>query len=179
MDQPSPCRISPISVSRSLCLLKLNHLSALLRICLSIPNLGPGLPYQLCKVLNSTLITCPSPGALSNASAPVDFFINGRAYADEVAVAEELLEPEEARRGGRFRLDYLPDPQFSTAKREKWIKHHPGEPLTLVIHVSASGCRGGVSGAGLGRGPRRAPSLCSRRRSRTAWGSRATSTGSR
>uniref|UniRef100_A0A452USP1 Plexin D1 n=1 Tax=Ursus maritimus TaxID=29073 RepID=A0A452USP1_URSMA len=88
----------------------------------------------LCKVLNSTLITCPSPGALSNASAPVDFFINGRAYADEVAVAEELLEPEEARRGGRFRLDYLPDPQFSTAKREKWIKHHPGEPLTLVIH---------------------------------------------
>ncbi|XP_030891403.1 plexin-D1-like [Leptonychotes weddellii] len=88
----------------------------------------------LCKVLNSTLITCPSPGALSNASAPVDFFINGRAYADEVAVAEELLDPEEARRGGRFRLDYLPDPQFSTAKREKWIKHHPGEPLTLVIH---------------------------------------------
>uniref|UniRef100_A0A8C0P458 Plexin-D1 n=1 Tax=Canis lupus familiaris TaxID=9615 RepID=A0A8C0P458_CANLF len=88
----------------------------------------------LCKVLNSTLITCPSPGALSNASAPVDFFINGRAYADEAAVAEELLDPDEARRGSRFRLDYLPDPQFSTAKREKWIKHHPGEPLTLVIH---------------------------------------------
>ncbi|KAF6100644.1 plexin D1 [Phyllostomus discolor] len=55
----------------------------------------------LCKVLNATLITCPSPGALSNASAPVDFFINGRVYTDE---------------------------------REKWIKHHPGEPLTLVIH---------------------------------------------
>ncbi|KAF5919435.1 hypothetical protein HPG69_014827 [Diceros bicornis minor] len=88
----------------------------------------------LCKVLNSSLITCPSPGALSNASAPVDFFINGRAYADEVAVAEELLDPEEAQRGSPFRLDYLPDPQFSTAKREKWIKHHPGEPLTLVIH---------------------------------------------
>lgn len=85
-----------------------------------------------CKVLNSTLITCPSPGALSNASAPVDFFINGRAYADEAA--EELLDPAEAQRGSRFRLDYLPNPQFSTAKREKWIKHHPGEPLTLVIH---------------------------------------------
>jgi plexin D len=89
---------------------------------------------QFCKVLNSTLITCPSPGALSNASAPVDFFINGRAYADEAA--EELLDPAEAQRGSRFRLDYLPNPQFSTAKREKWIKHHPGEPLTLVIHVS-------------------------------------------
>ncbi|KAM6216563.1 plexin-D1 [Rhynchocyon petersi] len=88
----------------------------------------------LCKVLNSTLITCPSPGALSNASAPVDFLINGQVYADEVAVAEELLDPEEAQQGSRFRLDYLPDPQFSTAKREKWIKHHPGEPLTLVIH---------------------------------------------
>lgn len=66
----------------------------------------------------------------------MDFFINGRAYADEVAVTEELLDPAEAQRGGRFRLDYLPNPQFSTAKREKWIKHHPGEPLTLVIHVS-------------------------------------------
>ncbi|XP_047390678.1 plexin-D1 isoform X1 [Sciurus carolinensis] len=88
----------------------------------------------LCKVLNATLITCPSPGALSNASAPVDFFINGRAYADEMAAAEELLDPEEVPRGSRFRLDYLPNPQFSTAKREKWIKHHPGEPLTLVIH---------------------------------------------
>lgn len=69
----------------------------------------------------------------------MDFFLNGRAYADEAAVAEELLDPEEAQRGSRFRLDYLPDPQFSTAKREKWIKHHPGEPLTLVIHVSAVG----------------------------------------
>eukprot|EP00069_Balaena_mysticetus_P018035 bmy_00400T0 len=93
----------------------------------------------LCKVLNSTLITCPSPGALSNASAPVDFFLNGRAYADEAAVDEELLDPEEAQRGSRFRLDYLPDPQFSTAKREKWIKHHPGEPLTLVIHKEQDG----------------------------------------
>ncbi|XP_069418270.1 plexin-D1 [Ovis canadensis] len=93
----------------------------------------------LCKVLNSTLITCPSPGALSNASAPVDFFLNGRVYADEAAVAEELLEPEEAQRGSQFRLDYLPDPQFSTAKREKWIKHHPGEPLTLVIHKEQDG----------------------------------------
>lgn len=111
------------------------------------------LSHQLCKVLNSTLITCPSPGALSNASAPVDFFINGRAYADEVAVAEELLDPEETQRGSRFRLDYLPDPQFSTAKREKWIKHHPGEPLTLVIHVSASRCQvGGVSGTGSATG---------------------------
>lgn len=143
--------------------------------------------HQLCKVLNSTLITCPSPGALSNASAPVDFFINGRAYADEVAVTEELLDPEEAQRGSRFRLDYLPNPQFSTAKREKWIKHHPGEPLTLVIHVSTEGARvGGGKQASqpqpwaLGALPHTTVlPLCTHRRSRTAWGSRVMSTGSR
>lgn len=88
----------------------------------------------LCKVLNSTLLTCPSPGALSNDSAPVDFFINGLVYVDEKNIAEEQLDPENMQRSSRFRLDYLPDPQFSTAKRERWIKHHPGEPLTLVIH---------------------------------------------
>lgn len=94
---------------------------------------------QLCKVLNSTLLTCPSPGALSNDSAPVDFFINGLIYVDEMGKAEEQLDPENMQRSSRFRLDYLPDPQFSTAKRERWIKHHPGEPLTLVIHVSDRG----------------------------------------
>lgn len=160
--QPSLCCLSPslsllsphafLSLSPPLCFsVSLNlKLSPFLHVCLFIPppQLWPmALSHQLCKVLNSTLITCPSPGALSNASAPVDFFINGRAYTDEVAVAEELLDSEEAQRGSRFRLDYLPDPQFSTAKREKWIKHHPGEPLTLVIHVRASGCRvGAVNG---------------------------------
>lgn len=131
----------PLCLSLSLSVsLNLNLSPFLLPVCPSSTlALALALPYQLCKVLNSTLITCPSPGALSNASAPVDFFINGRAYTDEAAVAEELLDPQEARRGSRFRLDYLPDPQFSTAKREKWIKHHPGEPLTLVIHVSSSG----------------------------------------
>lgn len=87
----------------------------------------------------------------------MDFFINGRAYADEGAMAEELLGPEEAQRGSRFRLDYLPNPQFSTAKREKWIKHHPGEPLTLVIHVSASRCRGRSEQACPNCRPQRAP----------------------
>ncbi|XP_013370962.1 PREDICTED: plexin-D1 [Chinchilla lanigera] len=92
----------------------------------------------LCKVLNATLITCPSPGALYNASAPVAFFINGRVYTDEMA-HEALPDPEEVPRGSRFHLDYLPDPQFSTARRERWIRHHPGEPLTLVIHKEQDG----------------------------------------
>lgn len=102
----------------------------------SVPPIFVPCP-QLCKVLNATLITCPSPGALHNASAPVAFFINGRVYTDEMPY-EALPGPEETLRGGRFHLDYLPDPQFSTARRERWIRHHPGEPLTLVIHVSTS-----------------------------------------
>lgn len=188
---PHLCLSLSLPLSVCFCFLSLS-LSLSLPLCLFKPHSLPispcpsvrpqpwtlALPDQLCKVLNSTLITCPSPGALSNASAPVDFFINGRAYADEVAVAEELLDPEEAQRGSPFRLDYLPDPQFSTAKREKWIKHHPGEPLTLVIHVSASGCWAG--GPAWAQPETSASSaLCSHRRSRTAWGSRGTSTGSR
>uniref|UniRef100_A0A8C0W6B9 Sema domain-containing protein n=1 Tax=Castor canadensis TaxID=51338 RepID=A0A8C0W6B9_CASCN len=126
----SPIR-SPVSGGRTITVAG-ERFHMVQNVSMSVHHIGR--EPTLCKVLNSTLITCPSPGALSNASAPVDFFINGRAYADEVAVTEELLDPAEAQRGGRFRLDYLPNPQFSTAKREKWIKHHPGEPLTLVIH---------------------------------------------
>uniref|UniRef100_A0A8I3WCZ4 Plexin-D1 n=1 Tax=Callithrix jacchus TaxID=9483 RepID=A0A8I3WCZ4_CALJA len=126
----SPHR-SPVSGGRTITVAG-EHFHMVQNVSMTVHHIGR--EPTLCKVLNSTLITCPSPGALSNASAPVDFFINGRAYADELAVAEELLDPEEAQQGSRFHLDYLPNPQFSTAKREKWIKHHPGEPLTLVIH---------------------------------------------
>ncbi|XP_031811453.1 plexin-D1 [Sarcophilus harrisii] len=93
-----------------------------------------GKEQTLCKVLNSTLITCPSPGATANKSAPVNFFINGQPYEDEQVAMEDPGEPKNVLPSSRFSLEYLPDPQFSTAKREKWIKHHPGEPLTLVIH---------------------------------------------
>ncbi|KAM4799887.1 plexin-D1 [Urocitellus parryii] len=124
-------RRSPVSGGRTITVAG-ERFHMVQNVSMSVHHIGR--EPTLCKVLNATLITCPSPGALSNASAPVDFFINGRAYADEVAVAEELGDPEEVPRGSRFRLDYLPNPQFSTAKREKWIKHHPGEPLTLVIH---------------------------------------------
>ncbi|KAM5279662.1 plexin-D1 [Ctenodactylus gundi] len=90
----------------------------------------------LCKVLNATLLTCPSPGALHNASAPVAFLIDGWSYVDEAAGDEGLPDPDAEGVPGKpgFSLDYLPDPHFSTARRERWIRHHPGEPLTLVIH---------------------------------------------
>lgn len=95
--------------------------------------------FQRCKVHTDTAITCPSPAA-SNVTAgtkpaPVDFYLNGRLYADERSALDEEMYPEEALHISKFSLGYYADPQFSTAKKEKWIKHHPGEPLTLVIHV--------------------------------------------
>uniref|UniRef100_A0ABM5FJL6 Plexin-D1 n=1 Tax=Pogona vitticeps TaxID=103695 RepID=A0ABM5FJL6_9SAUR len=88
-----------------------------------------------CKVHSDTMITCPSPAASNlTGSKPtsVDFYINGRLYTDDSLFLFE--HPEEAIHISKFLLEYYPDPQFFTAKKEKWIKHHPGEPLTLVIH---------------------------------------------
>lgn len=99
---------------------------------------------QRCKVHTDTAITCPSPAAsnvtVGTKPAPVDFYLNGRLYTDERSALDEEMYPEEALHISKFSLGYYADPQFSTAKKEKWIKHHPGEPLTLVIHV-----RGGWS----------------------------------
>lgn len=97
--------------------------------------------FQSCKVHTDTMITCPSPAA-SNVTAgskpaPVDFYLNGRLYADDHPALDKELYPEEALHISKFSLEYYADPQFFTAKKEKWIKHHPGEPLTLVIHVRA------------------------------------------
>uniref|UniRef100_A0A8D0HJ08 Plexin-D1 n=1 Tax=Sphenodon punctatus TaxID=8508 RepID=A0A8D0HJ08_SPHPU len=91
-----------------------------------------------CKVHNDTVITCPSPAAsnvtMGNKPAPVDFYINGLLYRDDRLAPEENIHPEETLHTSKFSLEYFADPQFFTAKKEKWIKHHPGEPLTLVIH---------------------------------------------
>uniref|UniRef100_A0A8C0Z9F9 Plexin D1 n=1 Tax=Cyanistes caeruleus TaxID=156563 RepID=A0A8C0Z9F9_CYACU len=99
---------------------------------------GIGREHTRCKVHTDTAITCPSPAAsnvtVGSKPAPVDFFLNGRLYTDERSALDEEMYPEEALHISKFSLGYYSDPQFSTAKKEKWIKHHPGEPLTLVIH---------------------------------------------
>ncbi|KAM9325436.1 plexin-D1 [Gastrophryne carolinensis] len=73
-----------------------------------------------CTVISDTVITCPSPAApnttIEKKNVSVGFYINGVHMPDE------------------FSLEYQPDPTFFTAKKEKLIKHHVGEPLTLVIH---------------------------------------------
>ncbi|KAM4022715.1 plexin-D1 [Anomaloglossus baeobatrachus] len=90
-----------------------------------------------CTVLSNVVITCPSPMApnstLERRNVSVGFYINGvyvsseRSDLDDDPAAEEHSD-------GRFLLEYQPDPMFFTAKKEKLIKHHVGEPLTLVIH---------------------------------------------
>uniref|UniRef100_A0A8C2UG96 Plexin-D1 n=1 Tax=Coturnix japonica TaxID=93934 RepID=A0A8C2UG96_COTJA len=99
---------------------------------------GIGREQTSCKVHTDTVITCPSPAASNitagSKPASVDFYLNGRLYTDDHPVLDEEMYPEEALHISKFSLEYYADPQFFTAKKEKWIKHHPGEPLTLVIH---------------------------------------------
>ncbi|XP_010220637.1 PREDICTED: plexin-D1, partial [Tinamus guttatus] len=99
---------------------------------------GIGREHTKCKVHSDTVITCPSPAAsnitVGSKPAPVDFYLNGCLYADDRPSLDEEVYPEEVLHISKFSLEYYADPQFFTAKKEKWIKHHPGEPLTLVIH---------------------------------------------
>uniref|UniRef100_A0A8C4ZSB3 Plexin D1 n=1 Tax=Gadus morhua TaxID=8049 RepID=A0A8C4ZSB3_GADMO len=81
-----------------------------------------------CAVRSPTMITCLSPAADQSHQTALQFFLNGE--------GEEGEDEEEA--GGHFLMDYVKDPQFSTANKENLIKHHPGEPLTLVINKGPS-----------------------------------------
>ncbi|XP_063282383.1 plexin-D1 [Pelobates fuscus] len=92
-----------------------------------------------CTILSPVIITCPSPKApnstLEYKNVSVDFIINGVYLSEEQVDFEEDLAGEEILSiGSKFNLEYQPDPMFFTAKKEKLIKHHVGEPLTLVIH---------------------------------------------
>ncbi|XP_069822773.1 plexin-D1 isoform X2 [Dendropsophus ebraccatus] len=89
-----------------------------------------------CTVLSDVMITCPSPTApnstLERKNVSVGFYINGVYVSDERTNLDDPASEEHL--DDRFSLEYQPDPMFFTAKKEKLIKHHVGEPLTLVIH---------------------------------------------
>lgn len=66
------------------------------------------------------------------------FILNGVIYSGDGPSSSDN-EPEKENgepRRGSFLLEYVEDPQFFTANKEKLIKHHSGEPLTLIINVS-------------------------------------------
>uniref|UniRef100_A0A8C8HPD2 Sema domain-containing protein n=1 Tax=Oncorhynchus tshawytscha TaxID=74940 RepID=A0A8C8HPD2_ONCTS len=94
---------------------------------------------QACKVQSSSMITCSSPASSQSQQATVEFLLNGVLYTgDGPAFDGPDQEEEEEPHRGHFLLEYVEDPQFFTANKEKLIKHHPGEPLTLIINKGPS-----------------------------------------
>lgn len=68
----------------------------------------------------------------------MQFILNGFIYTGDGPSSSDN-EPEEENEEphrGSFPLEYVEDPQFFTANKEKLIKHHSGEQLTLIINVS-------------------------------------------
>lgn len=90
-----------------------------------------------CTVLSNITITCLSPTApnstLERKNVSVGFYINGIYVSEERTDLNDDITTEEYL-DDRFNLEYQPDPMFFTANKEKLMKHHVGEPLTLVIH---------------------------------------------
>lgn len=84
------------------------------------------------------MITCPSHISSESQQTSVQFLLNGVVYTGDSpsSIDSEAEEEEEEPQKGHFLLEYVEDPQFFTANKEKLIKHHPGEPLTLIINVS-------------------------------------------
>lgn len=106
---------------------------------------------QRCAVLSNTVITCASPPSGQSQQTSVLFFLNGVLYTgDRPSFSDYEGEEEDGEpHQGHFLLEYVEDPQFFTANKEKLIKHHPGEQLTLIINVSETaetGCSDSLIG---------------------------------
>ncbi|KAM3618334.1 uncharacterized protein V6R79_019210 [Siganus canaliculatus] len=99
-----------------------------------------GIGQTHCTVVSNSMITCPSPASSQSQQALVQFFLNGVVYIGDSppSSGSEEEEEEEESPKGHFLLEYVEDPQFFTANKEKLIKHHPGEPLTLIINKGPS-----------------------------------------
>uniref|UniRef100_A0A3B4WYL7 Plexin D1 n=1 Tax=Seriola lalandi dorsalis TaxID=1841481 RepID=A0A3B4WYL7_SERLL len=102
------------------------------------------------NLLSSSVITCLSPASSESRQTSVQFFLNGVLYTGDSPFSsdEETEEEEGEPHKGHFLLEYVEDPQFFTANKEKLIKHHPGEPLTLIINVSDTTCTLACKGNG-------------------------------
>ncbi|XP_028680626.2 plexin-D1 isoform X1 [Erpetoichthys calabaricus] len=104
---------------------------------LSMKVASSGQEQVTCAIQSNTIALCPSP-AVTQASeehnpAVVEFYINSKLYTGDGSTSHSFLDDEDIAQSGKFNLEYFEDPQFYTANKEKWIKHHEGEPLTLVI----------------------------------------------
>ncbi|XP_061591845.1 plexin-D1 [Cololabis saira] len=89
-----------------------------------------------CAVVSASTISCPSPASSQSLEFSVKFFLDGVLYTgDSPAFSDYTPEEDDGEpHKGHFLLEYVEDPQFFTANKEKLIKHHSGEPLTLIIN---------------------------------------------
>ncbi|KAF3860638.1 hypothetical protein F7725_000893 [Dissostichus mawsoni] len=83
-------------------------------------------------------ITCPSPASSQSQQTTAQFIFNGVLYTGDNPFTFDSDEEDGEPHKGHFPLEYVEDPQFFTASKEKLIKHHPGEPLTLIINKGPS-----------------------------------------
>ncbi|TSL97267.1 Plexin-D1 [Bagarius yarrelli] len=98
-----------------------------------------GIGQSVCTVASPNLILCHSPAASQSQQAMAQFYLNGILYRrNGHASTEPDMDEEEESNAGHFLFEYVEDPQFYTANKEKLIKHHPGEPLTLIINKGPS-----------------------------------------
>lgn len=99
-----------------------------------------GIGQTRCTVVSTSMITCPSHASTQSQQTSVQFFLNGVLYTgDSPSSFDGEADEEEGETHKRhFPLEYVEDPQFFTANKEKLIKHHPGEPLTLIINKGPS-----------------------------------------
>ncbi|GAA6108332.1 plexin-D1 [Tachysurus ichikawai] len=98
-----------------------------------------GIGQSVCTIASPNLILCHSPAASQSQQAMAQFYLNGILYRRNGHASSELdLDEDEEPNAGYFLFEYVEDPQFYTANKEKLIKHHPGEPLTLIINKGPS-----------------------------------------
>uniref|UniRef100_A0A8C4EN33 Plexin D1 n=1 Tax=Dicentrarchus labrax TaxID=13489 RepID=A0A8C4EN33_DICLA len=93
------------------------------------------------RMVSNSMITCPSHASSQSQQTSVQFFLNGVLYTGDSPSSYDSGEAEdedEETHKVHFQLEYVEDPQFFTANKEKLIKHHPGEPLTLIINKGPS-----------------------------------------
>ncbi|XP_016085027.1 plexin-D1 isoform X1 [Sinocyclocheilus grahami] len=98
-----------------------------------------GVGQTSCSYVSSTLIICQSPAANQSQQAMARFYLNEVLYrGEDASPSGRGPDEDEEPHADAFHFDYVEDPQFYTANKEKLIKHHPGEPLILIINKGPS-----------------------------------------
>ncbi|CAM4713171.1 unnamed protein product [Leuciscus chuanchicus] len=97
-----------------------------------------GIGQTNCSCVSSTLMVCQSPAAAQSQQATALFYLNQVLYRGEGSSGDRGPDEDQEPLVEHFHFDYVEDPQFYTANKEKLIKHHTGEPLILVINKGPS-----------------------------------------